>query len=223
MAPPDHNQCKLNVGEFVHELLDREQKSILYQSSLETRVSEECARLHEERKSRLQMEHILSEWQRSHFQLDSAYRWSNEDNELLRRDLAMERKKAQDLESRLAVLTSLHETWQQSPWPTGSMDGRLPQGKSVENCQLLLDNQRQRELIIELQLVNHAHERTIDTLQTTFQNLLGSISCCSSYAESEGSATLVEAPIGVANPSSQKDGPFVGHEASPASGLFEER
>lgn len=223
MTPPDYVQCKLNVAEFVNELLDREQQSVLYRSNLESRVSEECARLHDERKYRLLAEHSLSEWQRSHFQLDAAYRWSNEDNEILRRDLALERKKNQDLESRLTSLSTLYAALQQSAWPVGSMDGRLPQEKSVENCQLLLDNQRQQELIVELQLVNRSHERTINTLQTTFQNLLGSISCCSSYAESDGSATLMEAPIGMAVPPSQKDGQFAAQDACPVSGLFEEQ
>ncbi|KAL5362287.1 hypothetical protein BJX96DRAFT_177020 [Aspergillus floccosus] len=223
MTLPDHGQYKLNVAELVNELLDREQKSVLYRSNLESRIDEESARLQEERKHRVQAEHSLAEWQRSHFQLEASYRWSNDDNEFLRRDLATERKKNQDLESRLTSLSSLHEALQQSAWPVGAMDGRLPQEKSVENCQLLLDNQRQRELIMELQLVNRSHERTINTLETAFQNLLGSLSCCSSYAESDGSATVTEAPIGAVNPPSQHDSQYAAHERCSVSELFEER
>ncbi|KAL4893421.1 hypothetical protein BDV59DRAFT_201983 [Aspergillus ambiguus] len=222
VTTPDHIQCKLNVGEFVKDFLDREQKSALYQSDLENRISEECARHQQERRYRSQAEQRLSEWQLSHFQLESAYRWSNEDNEILRRDLTIESKKRQDLEARLASSNSLNEALQLSASSVGNMDGRLSQEKSVQYCQLLLENQRQQDLITELQMLNRSQETTINTLQTTLQNLLGSLSCCSSYSESDGSSTLLEIPVGMANLPSQKDSECPQPRSSPGGGLFEE-
>ncbi|THC94510.1 hypothetical protein EYZ11_005992 [Aspergillus tanneri] len=162
-----------NITELIQDFLDRERNSSLYKTNLEARIAHECASLQVERQVRSRVEQQLAEMQWAQSQLESTLRHSYEDNDYLQQELALEKKKSQDLESRLATAVSLHETLQKY-----NLEGKPVQEKSVHEFQLLLQSQTQQEIIKKLQVVNQAHEATINTLQITLKNALGAIPCC---------------------------------------------
>ncbi|PLB48770.1 hypothetical protein P170DRAFT_425789 [Aspergillus steynii IBT 23096] len=176
----------INLTGLIQEFLDRERSASLYRASLEFRIEQECAYLQEERHIRGHLEHQLAESQWARSQIETSYRRSCEDRDFFRQEVAQEKGKIQDIESRLAAALSFHETIQKSSW------GRASPDRSVDALQLRLQSQRQQELITELQVLNLAHENTIRTLQGTLHNALGCFSCCS-YTDSDGTSTAVEA------------------------------
>ncbi|THC91232.1 hypothetical protein EYZ11_009312 [Aspergillus tanneri] len=175
----------LSISELIQNFLDRERNSSLYKSNLEVRIAHECASLQEERCIRTQLEQQLAQLQWTKSQLEFANRNSQEEIDFLRKELSLEKEKSEDLGSRLATTLTLHETLQKS-----NLDGTTVEDRSVHEFQLLLQIQRQQELITELQILNQAHETTINTLQATLKDAVGAFSC--SYCSgSDCSGTVV--------------------------------
>ena len=123
----------------------------------------------------------MADLQWSQLQLESAQRRLSEDNGLLQQEISLETKKSQDLESRLSASSSFHETLQKV-----NHDRKYVADKFDSN-QLLLQIQRQQELIMELRNVNQSQETAISTLQNTLQNII-----FGSQSDSDSSTTMIE-------------------------------
>lgn len=123
----------------------------------------------------------MADLQWSQLQLESAQCCLSEDNGLLQQEISLETKKSQDLESCLSASSSFHETLQKV-----NHDRKYVADKFDSN-QLLLQIQRQQELIMELRNVNQSQETAISTLQNTLQNII-----FGSQSDSDSSTTMIE-------------------------------
>lgn len=186
-GPSEKMNHRYNIAELIQDFLDRERNSSYYRFNLEARINREWTRLQEERHIRSQLEQRLADQQWSQMQLESAQRRLSEDNRFLQQEISLETKKSQDLESRLSASLSFHETLQKV-----NFDGKYPLDKSGDTNQLLLQNQRQQELIVELQNINETHEAAIKSMQNALHNItFGAFSCCSE-SDSDSSTTVIE-------------------------------
>lgn len=102
-------------------------------------------------------------------QLEFSLRHATETCQALSQSLHLERDKVRELESRLNELYPELDSWLQ----------RLNQEKHMSGCaydketmeRLLLENQRQRELIYYLQSILQAREQTVQDLRSTLDQL----------------------------------------------------
>lgn len=123
----------------------------------------------------------MADLQWSQLQLESAQRRLSEDNGFLQQEVALETKKSQDLESRLSVSSSVHETLRKFNLERKHFADKL------DANELLLQIQRQQELITEFQNINKSQETTISTLQNTLHNII-----FGSQSDSDSSTTMIE-------------------------------
>jgi predicted nucleic acid-binding Zn-ribbon protein len=144
--------------------LRQEQQSKLYQGRLELRINSDSVAY---QKLHLYCERSISGMQHQKSQLEFSLRHATETCQALSQSLHLERDKVRELESRLnEVYPNIH-SWLH----------RLDQEKQRSGCaddtmeRLLLENQRQRDLINCLQSMLHAREQTVQDLQSTLDHL----------------------------------------------------
>lgn len=158
-----------------------------YQWQLECRLNEESTRLRQELHRCAQLEERLSTLQWAKNQLEISIRRYAHDSELLRQELASERKKSQDLECRLTALFSANDAL------VRSMADASPPAKGSPNMQpdtdkIVLENMRLQELVGQLKAANRFHEDTIKALRAALQAFHDTHSSSSS---SDRSSTVV--------------------------------
>lgn len=110
-----------------------------------------------------------------------------DDSELLRRELALERKKSQDLEHRLTALFSANDALIR-PMTDASSPTKGSSYMQPDTDKIVLENMRLQELVGQLKAANHFHEETIKALRTALQAFHDTHSSSSS---SDGSSTAV--------------------------------
>lgn len=93
------------------------------------------------------------------------------------RDLGLERVKVQELESRLAEVYPNIDTLLQSLAPAEHKSGHLDD--EGVNGHLVLENQRQRELIVSLQSALQAREEAMQELKSTLDKTMQELSLAS--------------------------------------------
>lgn len=186
-GPSKKMNHRYNIAELIQDFLDHERNLSYYRFNLEACINCEWTCLQEEHHIHSQLEQRLADQQWLQMQLESAQHHLSEDNRFLQQEISLETKKSQDLESRLSASLSFHETLQKV-----NFNGKYPLDKSGDTNQLLLQNQRQQELIVELQSINETHEAAIKSMQNALHNIMfGAFSCCSK-SDSDSSTTVIE-------------------------------
>jgi chromosome segregation ATPase len=151
---------------LVERLLRQEQQSKLYQGRLELRINSDSM---EYQKLHLNCERSLSGMHHQKLQLEFSLRHATETCQALSKSLQMEREKVRELEARLNELYPDIDAWLQR-WAQEKHESGCVDDKETMN-RLLLDNQRQRELISCLQSILHGREQTVQDLQATLNQL----------------------------------------------------
>ncbi|KAH1451211.1 hypothetical protein KXX13_003633 [Aspergillus fumigatus] len=186
-SPPAQPAGKNDILKLSRDFLSSEQVSRNYQWQLECRLNEESTRLRQELHRCTQLEERLSTLQWAKNQLEISIRRYADDSELLRRELALERKKSQDLEHRLTALFSANDALIR-PMTDASSPTKGSSYMQPDTDKIVLENMRLQELVGQLKAANHFHEETIKALRTALQAFHDTHSSSSS---SDGSSTAV--------------------------------
>ncbi|KAJ5152444.1 hypothetical protein N7492_009724 [Penicillium capsulatum] len=153
---------------FIEELLRQEQRSKHYQEQLESRIYADSAEYQRARAYSLQLQRTVSGVQYHKSQLEASLAYMTEACRATSRDLALQRTKVQELESRLNELYPNMDLLLQK-LSQEAHKARCPNGEAA-NGHLLLEIQRQQELIISLQSTLDKRERAIQELQSATLN-----------------------------------------------------
>lgn len=103
-------------------------------------------------------------------QFEASLRHAAEACHALAQDLCLERKKVQELESRLRELYPTINSWFQRLTPEGQKTAGFNEKEKMEH--LLSENQHQRELIACLQSTLHSREQTVQDLKATLDQVV---------------------------------------------------
>lgn len=140
----------------------QEQQSKLYQGRLELRINTDSVAY---QKLHLYCERSISGMQHQKSQLEFSLRHATETCQALSQSLHLERDKVRELESRLNELYPELDSWLQRLNQEKHMSGCANDKETMER--LLLENQRQRELIYYLQSILQTREQTVQDLRST--------------------------------------------------------
>ncbi|KAJ5084792.1 hypothetical protein NUU61_009371 [Penicillium alfredii] len=154
---------------LLENLLRQEQQSKLYQGRLETRVYSDSVGYQKLRNHCIQLEKMVYGLEHHKSQQEATLRYTADVCQAISRDLALERNKVQELESRFndvyPAIDKLLQRLTQDQNPPGSQDGMW----TIQ--QLQHENLRQRELIACLQSTLQAREEMVQELQVALEQL----------------------------------------------------
>ncbi|GFF62042.1 hypothetical protein IFM51744_10872 [Aspergillus udagawae] len=199
--PPAQPAGKNDVLKLSRDFLASEQVSRNYQWQLECRLNEESTRLRQEHHRCVQLEERLSTLQWAKNQLEISIRRYADDSELLRQELASERKKSQDLEYRLTALFSANDTLVRSMTDASLPAKCSPYRQHPDTDKIVLENMRLQEQVGQLKAANRFHEDTIKALRTALRAFHDTHSSSSSSDRSSTvagpTANLIEASTAI--------------------------
>ncbi|KAB8069857.1 hypothetical protein BDV29DRAFT_161031 [Aspergillus leporis] len=175
-----------DIPKLTRDFLDREQASRTYQNQLELQCNEDRAYLQQERYRCGQLEERLADAQWMNGLLETRASRASADTEMIRQELAMERAKSQDLESRVMTLFAINDILVKSLAEAESA-AKYSQDKPLDAFTIYLENMKQQATIRDLQMTIRLKEGIIETLQATIQTTFG---YCSSSNGSDGVNTF---------------------------------
>ncbi|KAA8649659.1 uncharacterized protein ATNIH1004_002330 [Aspergillus tanneri] len=145
------------------KLLEREENSRRRQEDLEFRIREDQAANKRALDHCAYLETVVTELEKKRLQHESSLNHLNEQQWVLHQDLIQERTKVKELEGRVESQYSVNEALLRAITQTESNDF-----SPLNLQQILLENERQRELISTLQSTLNAREATVRYLQMAF-------------------------------------------------------
>jgi DNA repair exonuclease SbcCD ATPase subunit len=178
------NRPVLEDGEerIIKDFVNREKASREYQRRLEQRISEDALFVRQARGFCAQLEQELAASEKMRIQLETAVDRVSKEQQLLGRDLTLERNKATELETRIANLLSINNTLLKMV--SGKQSSQNP-----EVDHLLAENERQREFISILQSTNQTNEQAIQTLRIAFTT---AFECCPLSESGSNACTVID-------------------------------
>lgn len=156
----------LSEGIFV-----RENESRHYQGQLENRIREEQAVNQQIQGHVAWLESILKDSEQAKLQHKTMLDNMGETQKVLYQNLALERQKVKELESRTANQKLVNETLLHSMAPEGG-----DWSKSLKIRHVILENQWQRDMICSLRAALQMREETVRDLQMALNGAVGSYS-----------------------------------------------
>lgn len=169
--------------------MDRERASMDQKAYLEARVRQGEIELQRGRERCMQLEKMISEVHDARIKLEASLAQAAQNEQSLFRELDQLRDRATKTESQYASLYSINETLLNllSEADSSSPDSNA---RPFNVQKLLLENEQQRQTIIELNSTIRCHERTIQELRTALQDVLGESTSCQD--NNSGAMTEIE-------------------------------
>jgi hypothetical protein len=156
-----------NIPCFIEALLRQEQRSKHYQGELESRIHSDAVELQRSRAYTLQLQRMVHGLQHQRSQLETSLAHMAESCRVMARDVGLEKTKVQELESRLA---------EECPNIDSLLQYFVPIERNCEhlndegvNGHILLENQRQRELIMSLESSLRDREEAIREMKSRLE------------------------------------------------------
>lgn len=159
-----------NVFNCIEALLLQERQLKNYQDQLESKINSDAAEFHRLRAHTLQLQRVVCGLQYQRSQLETSLAHMAEACRVMARDLGLEKSKVQELESRLTELYPSVESLLQYLAP--GEHNRQQLNNEGANGYLLLENQRQRELIFSLESNLQESEEAIRELKSRPQEAM---------------------------------------------------
>lgn len=151
------------ISPLIEGLLRQEQRSKHHQGQLESRIYNDAVEFQRSRAHNLQLQRTVGELQYHKVQMEASLAHMAETCRIMARNLELERAKVHVSDSRLNEVYPSIEGFLRDLSPTESKD---PTSKDEgANGHLLLENQRQQELIVSLQSTLQVREETIQGLK----------------------------------------------------------
>ncbi|KAJ5249294.1 hypothetical protein N7468_000745 [Penicillium chermesinum] len=164
--PQSENQRKYDPGQcrdlivIIEKLLRQAEESKSYQARLESRIAEDSAAYHGLRMHCIQIERVISQLNNSRSQHEASVKWANDACYVMVHDLALERRKVRDLETRLSGLKPTFDC----------LFSHLSNGDNARQIQeLQAENAQQKDLIICLQETLKLKEQSLRELRVHFE------------------------------------------------------
>lgn len=159
-----------NVFNCIEALLLQERQLKHYQDQLESKINSDAAEFQRLRAHTLQLQRVVCGLQYQRSQLETSLAHMAEACRVMARDLGLEKSKVQELESRLTELYPSIESLLQYLAP--GEHNRQQLNNEGANGHLLLENQRQRELISSLESNLREREEAIRELKSRPQETM---------------------------------------------------
>lgn len=178
----------------MRNFLDREEISRRYQAQLELRVSDDSVRLQQERYRCGELEGRMADVQWAKGQVEAQLAQISDIGDILQQQIAMERSRCQDLESRITTLSALNNTLVKAlaDYEPVAKDS---QQKPLNAFHIYLENLGHQETIRELQSRITLHEQTIRSLRSIIEVAMRTYPWCSDCDGSDVSTIVPQAQV----------------------------
>lgn len=162
----------------MRDFLNREETSRRYQAQLELRVSDDSVRLQQERYRCGELEGRIADSQWAKGQVEAQLAQISDISDILQQQIAMERSRCQDLESRITTLSALNNTLVKALAEYEPVI-KDPQQKPLNAFHIYLENLGHQETIKELESKLSLHEQTIRSLRSIIETAMRTYPWCS--------------------------------------------
>lgn len=192
LDPNEQPQPAIDVSSLMRDFLDREETSRRYQAQLELRVSDDSVRLQQERYRCGELEGRIADVQWAKGRVEAQLAQISDIGDILQQQIAMERSRCQDLESRITTLSALNDTLIKTLADYEPV-ARDSQQKPLNAFHIYLENLGLQETIKELQSKVNLHEQTIRSLRSIIEVAMRTYPWCSDCDGSDVSTIVPEA------------------------------